>query len=155
MANVIAELLDRQEIRQYLEGILDVEEESWVLTEIDTDAEGWIGSRPNAITINEIDSERCLIKYELWDDTPPSLETWDRSWSGSVRLMSGKIFAISQYGGGESQGEEFDLGRRDRVWSVRVHRKALSHEEFTAGIISFTLLKLQFWPSDKRFSEVD
>ncbi|MFC6575529.1 hypothetical protein [Planomonospora parontospora] len=38
------------------------------------------------------------------------------------------------------------LGRENSVWRLRVHRRALGHEEFTPHIISFTLLKLQFWP---------
>ncbi|MFI6498445.1 hypothetical protein [Nonomuraea typhae] len=74
-----------------------------------------------------------------------NLPCWDRSWSGSVRLASGKIVSVSDHSGDSTYGEEFDLGRRDKVWQVRIYRKALGHEEFTQDIVSFTLLKIQFW----------
>ncbi|MEU7833687.1 MULTISPECIES: hypothetical protein [unclassified Nonomuraea] len=144
MANVITELLDRREILEYLTGIADVEAE-WDLYEIDTDVEGWIGTGDNGILIKGLDSKRCLVKYELWDGPPPPLHSWDRTWSGSVRLHSGKVFTVSDYSGDSSYGAEFDLGKQDSVWQVRIHRKSLSHEEFTAKLISFTLLKIQFW----------
>ncbi|MFC6575536.1 hypothetical protein [Planomonospora parontospora] len=144
MAELIAELLDRREIPKYLEGVEDVAT-GWALNETPTDAEGWIGTGDDGIAIHEIDSERCLIKYELWDGPPPALNTWDRTWSGSVRLTSGKIRAVNQYSGGESYGAVFDLGRKNGVWRIRAYRKALGHEEFTPDLISFTLLKIQFW----------
>ncbi len=143
MAKIIKELLDSRDISKYLDGIADVDAE-WDLYEIDTVE--WVAAGDNGIAINERGSERCLIKYELWDGPPPPIDSWDRSWSGSVRLTSGKVFAMSGYSGGTSYGEEFDLGRPDSVWQVRVHRKSLAHEEFTPEIVSFTLLKLQFWP---------
>ncbi|MEV6868434.1 hypothetical protein AB0M44_46580 [Streptosporangium subroseum] len=144
MASIITELLDQREIQKYLSGVAGVGK-NWVLNEIPTDAEGWIGAGDDGIAIDEISSERCLIKYELWDGPPPALGTWDRTWSGSVRLTSGKINSVEQYSGDVSCSEEFDLGRENSVWQVRIHRKSLGHEEFTADIISFTLLKLQFW----------
>ncbi|MER5620250.1 hypothetical protein ABT061_04315 [Streptosporangium sp. NPDC002544] len=144
MANIITELLDRREIPNYLSGVAAVGKD-WVLNEIPTDAEGWIGTGDDGIAIDEINSERCLIKYELWDGPPPALDTWDRTWSGSVHLTSGKIEAVDQHSGSVSYGAEFDLGRENSTWQVRVHRKALGHEEFTPNIIGFTLLKLQFW----------
>ncbi|MER5426277.1 hypothetical protein [Streptosporangium roseum] len=144
MANVIAEILDRREISKYLSGVADVEAE-WELDEIDTDAEGWIGTGDDGIAINENDSERCLIKYELWDGPPPPLASWDRTWSGSVHLASGKVHAVNEYSGNTFYGAEFNLGRGGTIWQLRIHRKSLSHEEFTPDLISFTLLKLQFW----------
>ncbi|MEU0484706.1 hypothetical protein ABZ260_36685 [Streptosporangium sp. NPDC006013] len=144
MTNIITELLDRREIQKYLSGVADVEK-SWVLNGIPTDAEGWAGTVDDGIAIDEIESERCMIKYELWDSPPPVLDTWERTWSGSVRLTSGRINSIEQYSGDVSYGEEFNLGRENSTWQVRIHRKALGHEEFTPNIISFTLLKLQFW----------
>ncbi|SFL19306.1 hypothetical protein SAMN05216275_1684 [Streptosporangium canum] len=144
MASIITELLDRREIEKYLSGVAGVGK-NWVLNEIPTDAEGWIGTGDDGIVIDELGSERCLIKYELWDGPPPVLDTWDRTWSGSVRLTSGKINSVEQYSGDVSCNEEFDLGRENSVWQVRIHRKSLGHEEFTTDIVSFTLLKLQFW----------
>ncbi|MEU0484699.1 hypothetical protein ABZ260_36650 [Streptosporangium sp. NPDC006013] len=144
MSSIVTELLDRREIPKYLSGVADVEKD-WNLDEIPTDTEGWIGTGDDGIVIDEIGSERCLIKYELWDGPPPSLDTWDRTWSGSVQLTSGKIQSVDQYSGGVSYGTEFDLGRENNLWQLRVHRKALGHEEFTPDIIGFTLLKLQFW----------
>ncbi|MEU3166986.1 hypothetical protein [Streptosporangium sp. NPDC006930] len=144
MANIIAEILDRNEIEKYLSGVADVKK-NWVLNEIPTDTEGWIGAGDDGIVIKEISSERCMVKYELWDGPPPVINTWDRTWSGSVHLTSGKIHTVEQYSGDVSYGEEFDLGRENSTWQVRIHRKALGHEEFTPKIISFTLLKLQFW----------
>jgi hypothetical protein len=60
MTEIIAELLDQQEILKYLTGIADVEEESDVY---DIDPEGWINAGENAIAINERESRRCLIKW--------------------------------------------------------------------------------------------
>ncbi|MEV4077200.1 hypothetical protein [Nonomuraea fuscirosea] len=60
-------------------------------------------------------------------------------------LNSGKVVAVSGYSGGTSYGAVFDLGRRDTIWNVAIHRKALGHDEFTPDIVSFTLLKLRFW----------
>jgi hypothetical protein len=144
VAKIITELLDKREISKYLTGIADVEVE-WDLYKINTDADDWIGAGCNGIRINESQSERCLIKYELWDGPPPQLDSWDRTWSGSVRLTSGMVFAINGYSGDAFRGAEFDLGRRGNVWQVRIHRKSLGHEEFAPDLISFTLLKLQFW----------
>ncbi|MFI7611538.1 hypothetical protein ACIBP6_10005 [Nonomuraea terrae] len=142
MTQIIAELLDRQEILKYLTGIADVEEESDVY---DIDTDGWIETGDNGIAI-EIDSERCLIKYELWDGAPPPLDSWDRSWSGSVRFASGKVCTLSDYDGNTAYGEE-SLGRRSTLWQVTIHRKALGHEEFTPDLVGVTLLKAQFWPA--------
>ncbi|MEU4407529.1 hypothetical protein AB0F88_23645 [Streptosporangium sp. NPDC023963] len=144
MANIVTELLDEREIPKYLSGVACVDED-WVLDEIPFDEEGWIGVGDDGIAIDEIDSERCLIRYELWDGPPPALDTWDRTWSGSVRLTSGRIQSVDQWSGDVSYGAEFDLGRENGVWQVRIHRKALGHEEFTPDIVGFTLLKLQFW----------
>lgn len=144
MATLITEMLDRREIQRYLLGVADVDME-WVLDEIEIDTDEWVRTVDNGIAINEISSERCLIKYELWDQAPTPPTSWDRSWTGNVHLTSGKIVTISSYSGGTSHGTEFDLGRRDRVWNIRTYRKCLEHEEFTATIVSFTLLKLQFW----------
>ncbi|MET8007899.1 hypothetical protein [Nonomuraea glycinis] len=145
MTEIITELLDRQETLKYLTGIADVEEESDVY---DIDPEGWISAGENAIVINERESPRCLIKYELWDGEPPPLDSWDRSWSGNVRLASGRVFALSDYDGDTTYGEEFDLGRRDTLWRVSIHRKALAHEDFTPDLVGVTLLKARFWPAD-------
>ncbi|WP_433439894.1 hypothetical protein [Nonomuraea sp. CA-141351] len=144
MASIIAELLDGREISKYLTGIADVENE-WDLYKIRAGAGEWVVTADNGIAINETQSERCLIKYELWDGPPPPLYSWDRTWSGSVRLTSGRVFAINCHPDGASFGAEFDLGRRGSVWQVRIHRKCLGHEEFMPDLISFTLLKLQFW----------
>lgn len=107
MTEIIAELLDQQEILKYLTGIADVEEESGIY---DIDPGGWINAGENAIAINERRSERCLIKYELWNGQPPPLGSWDRTWSGDVRFASGRVFALSDYDG-DTYGEAFDLGR--------------------------------------------
>lgn len=63
----------------------------------------------------------------------------------SLYLTSGKICAISCYSGDYDYFEKFDLCRRDQEWQFRVHRKLLSHEDFTADIVGFALFKLQFW----------
>ncbi|MEV7807244.1 hypothetical protein AB0O28_30295 [Microbispora sp. NPDC088329] len=141
MAEMISELLDWREMLRYLTGIADVDAE-WELYEVDN--AGWVATGDNGIAINE-DAERFLIKYELWDGPPPPLDSWDSSWSGSVRFTSGKVYAVSVHSGDSSYGAEFDLGRPDSVWQVRVHRKSLGHEEFTPEIVGFALLKLQFW----------
>lgn len=146
MANLIDGILNRREIQQYLRGVVDVDLD-WVLDEVELPEDEWVRTVDNGIAINETYSERCRIKYELWDDTPPPLPLWDRSQTGRVRLTSGKIVAVSSYSGGMSHGDVFDLRRQDHTWNFRLHRKALQHEEFTAGIVSFTLLKLQFWPA--------
>ncbi|MEV4108632.1 hypothetical protein [Nonomuraea sp. NPDC049695] len=144
MASIIAELLDRSEISKYLLGIADVEGE-WGLYKLRTDASEWIAAIDNGIAIDEAQSKRCLIKYELWDGPPPPCDSWDGTWSGNVLLPSGVVFAISGYSGDIFHGAEFDLGRRDSVWQVRIHRKRLGYEEFTPDLVSFTLLKIQFW----------
>ncbi|WP_433511798.1 hypothetical protein ACQP2T_49770 [Nonomuraea sp. CA-143628] len=146
MAKIISEMLDRREIQKYLEGVVDPDME-WVLADIHADAEEWIAAVDNGISINEDDSERCLLKYELWDGPPPLLTSWDRTWTGSVLLTSGRIVAVSGYSGGTSYGAAFDLGRRDTIWNIAIHRKSLGHDEFTPDIVSFTLLKLRFWPT--------
>ncbi|MFC6087476.1 hypothetical protein [Sphaerisporangium aureirubrum] len=146
MVNVVTELLDPNAMSRYLSGVADVED-AGDLYEIETDADGWVGTGDNGIAIDDTDGERFLIKYELWDGAPPPLASWDDSWSGSVRLESGKVRAVSQYSGDESYGAEFDLGRPEAAWQVRVHRKYLRHEEFTADVVGVTLLKLQFWPA--------
>ncbi|MFI6501661.1 hypothetical protein [Nonomuraea typhae] len=145
MAHIITELLDDTEISHYLDGVVDSAAIRTV-HELLPDAGGWIGTKDNAIAIEEGMSERCLLKYELWDAHPPLLRSWDRTWDGSLRLTSGKVFAVSGYSGEEFYGQEFNLGRRDGIWNLRVYRKALGHEEFTPQLVSFTLLKLQFWP---------
>ncbi|QFY07254.1 hypothetical protein GBF35_11640 [Nonomuraea phyllanthi] len=145
MASIVVELLDKREISKYLIGIADVEAE-WGLRYIAIKKDEWIRTGDNGIRINEGQSERCLVKYELWDKPPPPLDCWDRTWSGSVRLTSGLVFALNDCHPGEAYyGAEFNLGQRDTVWQVRIHRKALGYEEFTPDLISFTLLKLQFW----------
>ncbi|UBU12970.1 hypothetical protein [Nonomuraea gerenzanensis] len=146
MARIISEMLDQREIQKYLEGVVDPDME-WVLADIHADAEEWIATVDNGISINEDDSERCLLKYELWDGSPPLLTSWDRTWTGSVLLTSGRVVAVSGYSGGTSYGAAFDLGRRGAIWNVAVHRKSLGHDEFTPDIVSFTLLKLRFWPT--------
>ncbi|MEV4285412.1 hypothetical protein AB0K40_07885 [Nonomuraea bangladeshensis] len=139
-------MLDQREIQKYLEGVVDPDME-WVLADIHADSEEWIVTVDNGISINEDDSERCLLKYELWDELPPPLTSWDRAWTGNVLLASGRVVAVSGYSGGTSYGAIFDLGRRDTIWNVAVHRKSLGHGEFTPDIVSFTLLKLRFWPT--------
>ncbi|MFI7634311.1 hypothetical protein [Nonomuraea sp. NPDC049400] len=146
MASIIAALLDGREISKYLIGIADVEAE-WDLYKISTDASGWVGTGDNGIAIDEAQSERCMIKYEFWDGPPPPFDSWDRSWSGSVHLASGRVFSISGRSGDAFHGAEFDLGQRDNVWQVKILRKSLGYEEFTPDLISFTLLKAQFWPA--------
>ncbi|MFF0329813.1 hypothetical protein ACFYTU_54490 [Nonomuraea angiospora] len=144
MTDIIAEFLDQNEISKYLRGISDADA-TWALYDIDHDPMEWVTAGENGIAINENQSERCLIKYELWDGTPPPLTSWDRDWRGSVRFESGRVTAISGASGGTSYGEEFDLGRQDSIWNARIYRKRLGHEEFTPDIVSFTLLKIQFW----------
>lgn len=144
MADIIGELLDQQVIPKYLEGIVDPDT-TWAIHEINTESGAWIGTGENGIIINERESERCLIKYELWDGPPHSLDSWDRTWTGSVRFSSGKVIAISGHSGGTDYGQEFNLAQQNTVWNVRVHRKSLGYEDFTPEIVSFTLLKLQFW----------
>ncbi|MEU8382294.1 hypothetical protein [Streptosporangium sp. NPDC048865] len=144
MASITTELLDEREIQKYSSGVATVGKD-WILDEIPIDEEVWIGTGDDGIAINEINSERCLIEYELWDGPPPALDTWDRTWSGSVRLTSGRIQSVDQWSGGVSYGAEFDLGGTNDIWQVRIHRKALGHEEFTPDIVGLTLLKLQFW----------
>ncbi|WP_214323081.1 hypothetical protein [Nonomuraea sediminis] len=146
MATLIDGILDRREMQRYVRGVVDADLD-WVLDEVELPEDEWVRTVDNGIAINETHSERCRIKYELWDSSPPPLSLWDSSQTGRVHLTSGKIFAVSIYSGGESHGDVFDLGRRDHAWNVSVHRKALQHEEFTADIVSFTLLKLQFWPT--------
>ncbi|MEV0232316.1 hypothetical protein [Nonomuraea sp. NPDC050786] len=144
MASIIAELLDRRKISSYLIGIADVEAE-WDLYKVNAGTSAWITVCDNGIAIDEAQSERCLIKYELWDGPPPPCDSWDRTWSGNVSLASGVVFAISGYAGDVFHGAEFDLGRRDSIWQVRIHHKPLGYEEFTPDLVSFTLLKIQFW----------
>lgn len=144
MAEIIAELLDREEIPKYLSGVMDIEGEPDV-DAIDADAGGWIGIGDDGISISETGSNSCLIKYELWNEPPPPLDGWDRAWTGNAHLSSGRVCSVNQSSGDVSYGQEFDLGHRDRDWQVRIYRKALSHDEFTANIVSFTLLKIQFW----------
>ncbi|MFC5833765.1 hypothetical protein [Nonomuraea insulae] len=146
MARIISEMLDKREIQKYLEGVVDPDLE-WMLADIHAGPEEWVTTVDNGISINEDDSERCLLKYELWDGPPPLLASWDRTWTGSVVLTSGKVVAVSGYSGGTSYGAVFDLGRRDTIWNVAINRKSLGHDEFTPDIVSFTLLKLTFWPT--------
>ncbi|MFB9961059.1 hypothetical protein [Sinosporangium siamense] len=127
-------------------GIADAEEED-DLYDIEAAAGEWAGAGDNGILFNRLPGERCLIKYELWDGQPPPLRSWDGVWSGTVRFASGKIFAVKEHSGNTFYGAEFDLGRMDGLWDVRVHHKSLGHEEFTPALVGFTLLKLQFWPS--------
>ncbi|GAA3214278.1 hypothetical protein [Nonomuraea helvata] len=144
MASIIAELLDRREVSKYLIGIADVEAE-WDIYNLSSYMSEWIRVSDNGIAIDEAQSERCLIKYELWDGPPPLCDSWDGTWSGSVYLASGAVFAINGHDGNVFWGAEFDLGRRHSVWQVRIHRKRLGYEEFTPDLVSFTLLKIQFW----------
>ncbi|MEW9527327.1 hypothetical protein [Microbispora sp. NPDC049125] len=143
MTEIIGELVDPHGILKYMTGVADVDAE---VDLYDIDTVEWVAAGDNAIAIN-VDSERCLIKYEVWNGPPPPIDSWDRSWSGSVRFASGKVVAISSYSGDSSYGAEFDLGRPGGVWGVRVHRKSLAHEDFTPELISFALLKIQFWPA--------
>ncbi|MEV8637005.1 hypothetical protein AB0395_35730 [Streptosporangium sp. NPDC051023] len=144
MAEVIKALLDPGKIQRYLKGIADVEAER-SLFELSTHGEIWAESGPDAIALDAAHCDHALIKYELWDSEPVALN-WDESWAGSVHLTSGKVFAVSPYSGDLAHHEEFDLGRRDREWQLRVYRKLLSHEDFTTHVIGFALFKLQFWP---------
>ena len=121
------------------------ENHQWVLVDIHADAAEWVATGDNGISINEDDSEHCLLKYELWDGPPPPLTSWDRTWTGNVLLTSGRVVAVSGYSGGTSYGAVFDLGRKDALWNIAIHRKTLGHDEFTPDIVSFTLLKLRFW----------
>ncbi|MEW9551247.1 hypothetical protein [Nonomuraea sp. NPDC050783] len=146
MAGLIAELLHPHEIDRHLYGISDVEE-TWHLPEIPTDPSGWVGAGDNGIQIEE-PSERCRLKFELWDGPPPPPPpgSYDRTWTGRVRIGSGRVFAVSGHGGGTRHGPEFELGRPGATWNVGVHRKALGHEEFPVELVSFSLLKIRFWP---------
>ncbi|GIH62869.1 hypothetical protein [Microbispora siamensis] len=146
MAEIIKRLLDPQKIERYLKGVADVEAPWSVAGLLPRDM--WISRGPDGIALSATRCEHALIEYELWDGEPPASD-WDESWSGSVHLTSGKVLALSGYQGDTTEYEEFDLGRRDHEWQVRVHRKLLSHENFTADIIGFALFKLQFWsPSE-------
>ncbi|WP_405142622.1 hypothetical protein OG589_35235 [Sphaerisporangium sp. NBC_01403] len=143
MPEIIKTLLDPRKIERYLVGVADVEAE-WSVHELNAYGEVWADSGPNAIALDAAYSDHVLIKYELWDGEPAASD-WDESWSGSVHLTSGKIFALSCHSGEATDHEEFNLGRRDHEWQFRIHRKLLSHEDFTTKIIGFALFKLQFW----------
>ncbi|WP_436757555.1 hypothetical protein [Streptosporangium sp. V21-05] len=147
MARIITQLIDEREIPKYLSGVADIEAEG-ELDEIDTDSGGWVGAADDGIAINEMDSERCLIKYELWDGPPlpPIRDTWDRTWSGSVRLTSGKVHAVNEHSGDTFYGAEFDLGEKNRVWRVKIHRSFLGHQSLAPDLVGITLINIQFWP---------
>ncbi|MCK2212464.1 hypothetical protein MF672_001420 [Actinomadura sp. ATCC 31491] len=143
MPTLLAELLDPHKRSDHLYGVADVEE-PWHLYEIDLAAGDWAGAADNGVAL-QWRADTHLLKYELWDGPPPPLTTWDATWSGSVRMGCGRVSALSGHGGGVFSGAEFDLGRREAVWQVRVHRKSLGHEEFTAELVGCTVFKIQFW----------
>ncbi|WP_214106777.1 hypothetical protein [Acrocarpospora catenulata] len=142
MTEIVKRLLHPHKIERYLQGVADVEA-PWSVAG-GTSRDLWIESGPDGIALDATNCDDVLIEYELWDGEPPA-SNWDESRSGSIYLTSGTICAISSYSGESDHYEEFDLGRRDHEWQFRVHRKLLSHENFTADIIRFTLFKLQFW----------
>ncbi|GGT00433.1 hypothetical protein GCM10010156_68140 [Planobispora rosea] len=148
MAEIIKALIPPYKIERYLEGVVDVEDDEWHIRRLNATREIWADIGPSAIALNTGYCDEALIKYELWQGEPPASD-WDERRSGSVHLVSGKIYAISCHSGEMTYGEEFDLGRRDHEWRFRAHRMFLSHEDFTTDIISLVLFKLQFWsPAD-------
>ncbi|MEU1720626.1 hypothetical protein [Nonomuraea sp. NPDC005692] len=146
MAQIIKAFLDPQKISRYFNGIVDVEDISaeWRVVELSASGEIWSESAPNLIALDPTRCDQALIKYELWDGEPPT-SNWDESRLGTVHLTSGKVAAISSWSGDTTYNDEFDLGRRDQDWRFEVHRKFLSHEDFTTDIISLVLYKVQFW----------
>ncbi|MDP9864256.1 MULTISPECIES: hypothetical protein [Streptosporangium] len=138
MAEIIKTLLGSRKIERYLGGVVDVEGE-WDLFEPER-----ADVVPQSIALDATYCDHVLIKYELWDGEPPASD-WDESWSGTIHLPSGRICATSCYSGESEYYEEFELGYPDHQWQFRVHRKLLSHEDFTADIVGFALFKLQFW----------
>ncbi|MEW9530960.1 hypothetical protein [Microbispora sp. NPDC049125] len=142
MAQIIKRLLQPQKIEPYFQGVADVEA-PWTVNG-GTFGDEWISSEPGGIALADVYCDDVLVEYELWDGEPPA-SNWDDAHSGSIHLTSGKICAISGCSGDTEEYEEFDLGRRDHEWRFRVHRKLLSHENFTADIVRFALYKLQFW----------
>lgn len=145
MAKIIKALTGPARIPYHLYGVVDVEEE-WRVHDLDPRANGWVDTGPNAVALAPAGlDDDVLIRYELWD-AEPTTPPWAESYSASVRLTSGRICAVSGYGGESECHDEFDLGVPDQVWRLRAHRMALHHEDFTPELVRVTLFKLQFWP---------
>ncbi|MDF5758164.1 hypothetical protein [Spongiactinospora sp. TRM90649] len=142
MAEIIR-VLTTGKIGKYLEGVVDVEDDGTVHG-LDARGERWADIADNAMALEGLSFDDALIRYELWDGTPTTPQ-WDESLSGRLHLATGKVAALSCYGGECDLQEEFDLGRPDHEWHVRIHRRLLAFEEFTPRIIGTALFKFQFW----------
>ncbi|GGO18686.1 hypothetical protein [Microbispora bryophytorum] len=90
------------------------------------------------------------VRFELWSGPPPKVDpSWKRSWSGRVRVPSGKVQA-REYLGSDNH-KTFDLGCADVEWSVEVHAKTLGNDvdpDFPPDIFRVELFKLRFWRYD-------
>ncbi len=87
------------------------------------------------------------VRFELWSGPPSAVDpSWERSWSGRVRVPSGKVQARECFEG--DNHETFDLGCADVEWSVEVHAKTLENDidpDFPPDIFRVELFKLRFW----------
>jgi len=94
----------------------------------------------------------AYVRFELWSGPPPAVDpSWQRAWSGRVRVPSGRLQARRSFGGGDHG--TFDLGCADAEWSVQVHAKTLQNHfdpEFPPDIFRVELFKLRFWRFDHR-----
>lgn len=95
---------------------------------------------------------RAYVRFELWSGPPTAVDpSWQRSWSGRVRVPSGRLQARENFMGGDH--ETFDLGCADVEWSVDVHAKTLENHfdpDFPPDIFRVELFKLRFWRFDHR-----
>ena len=82
---------------------------------------------------------------EIWSDSSPNAIALDATHCDDA------LIKYELWDGGITYNEEFDLGRRDQEWRFRIHRKFLSHEDFTTNIVSLVLFKLQFWSPVKAY----
>ncbi len=109
-----------------------------------------VSANDDGLIIREVHADyahMAHVRFELWDGLPP-VDVWEELWSGRLLLKSRLVGAIDWMSSHEPPWVEFDLGKSDTSWSVRVNRKILRTEEevgFPQVIARVELYKIQFW----------
>nr|WP_062333996.1 hypothetical protein [Herbidospora sakaeratensis] len=106
---------------------------------------GWLTAGRNAIMLDVSGPGPFHLRWEHWDQDPG--DPAERSWTGRLYLVSGRITAYTLEDDGETY-EKFDLGQAGVEWNCRVDwwslREAL-RPEFAVHPVEGQILRFRFW----------
>ncbi|MER5418234.1 hypothetical protein [Streptosporangium roseum] len=107
-----------------------------------------VGRNGVIITSGSRKGTNIYVRFELWDDIPEPLDSWEKIWTGELNIGSGAI-SLAQYLPEEwDTSEPFTIGDRGLSWCACVQTKTLVNKgevDFPDNIFNAELYRMQLW----------